>query len=245
MAIHATCGLATLLGLASPAFAGDCRLALVLALDVSASVDSHEDRLQREGLAGALVAPEVVRAFLAGAPVALYVFEWSGPLHQVTVLPGWQLVDSEEDLVRIGAALAGRSGSGADRYYQTTAVGSALAYAATALKGAPSCWARTVDISGDGANNQGIRPQIIYGGHLFDGVTVNALVIGGAQLKNDGPEDEAELVAWFEAEVLHGPGAFWILADGYDDYERAMTAKLLRELELPLVSGWPLDERGA
>ena len=49
-------------------------------------------------------------------------------------------------------------------------------------------------------------------------------------------------MAWFGAEVLHGLGAFWILADGYDDYERAMTAKLLRELELRLVSGWLTTE---
>ena len=94
MATYAAWSLAMLLGLGSPALANDCRLALVLALDVSASVDSHEDRLQREGLARALVAPEVVRAFLAGAPVALYVFEWSGPLHQVTFPPGWQMAGS-------------------------------------------------------------------------------------------------------------------------------------------------------
>ena len=56
----------TLLGLASPAMAEGCRLALVLALDVSASVDGNEDRLQREGLARAPVSPEVVQAFLEG-----------------------------------------------------------------------------------------------------------------------------------------------------------------------------------
>ena len=47
---------------------------------------------------------------------------------------------------------------------------------------------------------------------------------------------DIELTTWFERAVLHGPGAFCIMADGYDDYERAMTAKLLREVELPLVS---------
>ena len=241
MATYAAGSLAILLGLGSPALAGDCRLALVLALDVSASVDIHEDRLQREGLARALVAPEVVRAFLAGAPVALYVFEWSGPLHQVTTQPGWQLVGSEEDLVRIGAVIAS-SRNDAERVTRTTAVGSALAYAATALKGGPSCWARTVDLSGDGPNNQGDGPRIIYGGGLFDQVTVNALVIDGAQLRDARPEYESELVAWFEAEVLHGPGAFWIVANGYEDYERAMTVKLLRELEMPMMSGSPIAE---
>ena len=91
----------------------------------------------------ATFAPEVQRAFLAGAPVALYVFEWSGPQHQVTVPPGWQMVESKEDLIRIAASLAAPPPGGPERYYKTTAVGSALAYAATALQEAPSCWTRT------------------------------------------------------------------------------------------------------
>ena len=152
----------------------------------------------------------------------------------------WQMVGSEEELVRIAATLAARPRSGTDNPHQGTAVGSALAFAATALKGGPRCGARTVDLSGDGANNQGSEPQVIYGGGLLDEVTVNALVIGGAVRRTllvDADEIEAALVAWFEAEVMHGPGAFWILADGYADYERAMRAKLLRELQVPLVSG--------
>jgi Protein of unknown function (DUF1194) len=239
MAVRASWGVVALLELASPALAENCRLALVLALDVSSSVDAREDRLQREGLARALVAPQVVRAFLAGEPVALYVFEWSGPTHQVTFPLGWHLVDSEEDLVRIAVSFAGHPASDADLFSQTTAVGSALAYAATALKAGPNCWARTVDISGDGENNHGAEPAIVYGGQLFDGVTVNALVIGGSQHNGGLPGEDDDLTVWFEANVLHGPGAFWVLANGYEDYERAMKLKLLRELELPLVSGWP------
>ena len=105
MAIHAPCGLAMLLTLGSPALAGDCRLALVLAFDVSESVDHVEDRFQRVGLAQALVAPEVMRAFLAGEPVALYVFQWAGEDSQVTLLPGWQMIRSEEDLARVAAVI--------------------------------------------------------------------------------------------------------------------------------------------
>ena len=69
MAIRGTWALLALLGLAAPASGEDCRLALVLALDVSGSVDPMEDRLQREGLARALLAPEVVQAFLRDEPV--------------------------------------------------------------------------------------------------------------------------------------------------------------------------------
>jgi hypothetical protein len=231
-----------LLWFASPAQADGCRLALVLALDVSGSVDAREDRLQREGLARALLAPEVVRAFLSGDPVAVYVFEWSGPFSQVTMPPGWQMVETREDLVHIAANVEGRSWTGSESTNRTTAVGAALNYAAAALDLAPNCRARVVDISGNGVSNIGPNPQAIYATGRLDDVTVNALIIAEehehlGQLQ--APAHDASLIAWFEAEVLRGPGAFSITAGGYGDYERAMRVKLERELQLPLVSGLP------
>ena len=238
MAIHAPCGLAMLLTLGFPAWADDCRLALVLALDVSSSVDRTEYWLQREGLARAVVAPEVVRAFLTGDPVALYVFEWSSSSMQAPLLPGWQVVEQKEDLLRIASAITAASRHGTDQPHSSTAVGAALSHAARALQASPDCRARTIDVAGDGANNQGPGPRAIYWGGLLDGVTVNALIV-------DQTGDDSMLVIWFERIVLQGPDAFWILADGYEDYERAMTAKLLRELELPLMSGLRVAEGGA
>ncbi|MGC9371561.1 MAG: DUF1194 domain-containing protein, partial [Paracoccaceae bacterium] len=72
---------------------GVCRLALLLALDVSSSVDAGEDRLQREGLAAALLSPAVTEALLEtpDAPVALAAYEWSGR-YQQKVLLDWQLI---------------------------------------------------------------------------------------------------------------------------------------------------------
>ncbi|WP_210527110.1 DUF1194 domain-containing protein [Rubellimicrobium arenae] len=223
-------GAALLLGLAAGgAAAQDCRLALVLALDVSSSVDAAEDRLQREGTGRALVAPDVVRAFLLGDPVALYAFEWSGRRAQVPLLPGWVLVRSEDDLRRVASAIAKARRSHNEL---PTALGAALGFAATRLGDAPDCRARTIDVSGDGMNNESFGPRIAYETFPFDGVTVNALVIGGSR-------SAAELVAWFQDEVLRGPGAFSIFADGYQSYEDAMRAKLLRELEIPAVSSLP------
>jgi Protein of unknown function (DUF1194) len=218
------------LALASPAGAEGCRLALVLALDVSVSVDAEEDRLQREGLARALLAPEVARAFLAGDPVAVFAFEWSGAASQRALLAGWVLVEDGEDLVHVAEAIAGSERRVGPSDF--TAIGAALEFAGAALREAPECRARTVDVSGDGQINDGPRPAAVYAEPSWGGVTVNALVIGGAE---DGPG----LGAWFEANVLRGPGAFWLLADGYGDYERAMRAKLLRELEHTVVSGSP------
>lgn len=229
MAAYAGLGLVALLGLASPALAEDCRLALVLALDVSISVDPTEERLQREGLARALLAREVVRAFLAGDQVAVFAFEWSNATTQTPLTPGWMVVEDREDLVQIGQSIlvGERTMSPSD----FTAVGAALSYAGLALEQAPPCRARMIDVSGDGRNNDGPLPQAVYRAFPVSGVTVNALIVTGA-------EEEDRLIAWFESNVLWGPSAFWILANGFEDFERAMKAKLLRELEPRLVSNW-------
>lgn len=219
---------------AAPAEATACKLALILALDVSGSVDTEEDRLQREGVASAILAPSVKAAFLHRAPVALFVFEWSMTSHQELLLPGWRIVDSEEDLTEVAESIR-TSGRSHAHLNPPTAVGSALGYAVTALRDGPRCDAMTIDISGDGENNDGFDPSVAYATYPFDGVTVNALVIGGAG-KTDPFWDDVRLLAWFEAEVLRGPGAFAIIANDYNDYARAMEMKLLRELEIPIAS---------
>lgn len=234
----AVCSLMALLGSVPSASAETCRLALVLALDVSSSVDAEEDRLQREGLVRALLAPQVVQAFLAGEPVALRVFEWSGPALQEDVVPGWQMIRSEANLLLVAATIAeSRRGHVPYPHQPSTALGAALLHAARTLEEEPDCWAQTIDISGDGESSDGVSPATVYALLPFDRVTVNALVVGGTLNDRGEPLNDGDLVAWFRAEVLHGPGAFCILADGYEDYERAMRAKLLRELEAPMVSG--------
>ncbi len=244
MVIRAAWSLASCLGLVSPSLADECRLALVLAFDVSGSVSAHEDRLQRLGLAHALLAQEVERAFLAGDPVALYIFEWSDEASQSSLLPDWQLIRSHEDLVRAAGFVARTRRTFFFDAGTGTAVGDALAHAAEALRAAPRCRARSVDVSGDGQSNDGSPPEVIYSTPELDGVTVNALVITTPEPKRTGWTNE-EVVAWFEVEVLHGPGAFLVVANSHDDYERAMTAKLLRELVLPAISGLPVPGSGA
>lgn len=218
--------LAAALGCLAGGAAAECRLALVLALDVSSSVDAEEDRLQREGLGRAMLAPEVVRAFLAGDPVALHVFEWSGSRAHLSLIPdGWAVIEDEADLRRAAGAVA-ESARGRDDL--STALGAALGHAAEALAAGPDCRARTVDISGDGIGNEGIEPRLAYARYPLEGVTVNALVIGGER-------SDSQLVAWFAEEVLRGPEAFWLHVEGFADYEEAMRIKLLRELMVPAV----------
>ncbi len=211
-----------LAALASPAQAEGCRLALLLALDISVSVDQAEDALQRQGLAAAMLAPEVQAAFFSSpAPVALAVYEWSGRSTQHVVLP-WKMIENEGDLLAAATRISQseRSDSGS-----ATAMGHALAYGATMLKDGPNCLFRTIDLSGDGANNDGYGPKIAYKHFPFDAVTVNGLVINAADF-----EGELFLVPFFQENVLHGPGAFLEIAQGFEDFERAMRRKLEREL---------------
>jgi len=215
--------------------AAQCRLALALALDVSSSVDADEDTLQRGGLASALIAPEVQQAFFAsGQIVALAVYEWSGRYNQ-NLLLDWRLIRNRADLLEAAERL-GRSRRIHDDF--PTAMGYALGYGAGLLARAPACLSHTLDLAGDGENNEGFAPAIAYKAFPFAEVTVNGLVVNGADY-----EAEVTLIDFYRSEVLHGPGAFLEIAQGFDDYERAMRRKLLRELSLPAIGA--LEGRGS
>ena len=212
---------------ASPAAA--CRLALLLALDVSSSVDATEDRLQRGGLAAALTSPEVRAAFFAvDAPVALAVFEWSGRYNQEVVLD-WTLIDSPAALLSAAGTIASSKRSHNEF---PTAMGYALGYGAEMLRRAPQCLYQTIDMAGDGQNNEGFGPRLAYKEFDFDTVTVNGLVVNAAEFAS-----ETQLIEFYQNEVLWGPGAFMEVAQGFEDYERAMRRKLERELTPPVIGG--------
>lgn len=211
--------LAALLWGAPLAAQSQCRLALVLALDVSASVDAEEYDLQRLGLAAALDAPDVRDAILRGqgGAVALSVFEWSGRFQQEMHLD-WTLLQSHADIDRAVLALGNIT-----RSYEgfPTSVGQALGYAASLLRRGPDCDRRVIDVSGDGINNYGYGPAQAYRHFPLQGVQVNGLVILG---------DDAEVEAFYRREVISGPGAFVELSDGFDGFRAAMTRKLFREI---------------
>lgn len=223
-------GLALALALmALPGLAlANCRLALLLAIDVSSSVDPAEDRLQRGGLVAALTAPEVVAAFFAAdQPVALAVYEWSGR-YQQDVLLDWTVIDSQRALVGAAEQIAATTRRHSD---YPTALGYALGYGARMFRSAPPCTYRTIDVSGDGQNNEGFGPQEAYRAFPFDDITVNGLVVNAGDF-----EGELGLIPFYRAEVLHGPGAFLEIANGFADFERAMRRKLEREV-MPRVIG--------
>ncbi len=215
------------LGFAIPATA-QCRLALLLALDISSSVSVHEDRLQRQGLAAALRDAEVSAAILSGPwDVALAVYEWSGRYQQDDLLD-WTFLSSRDELEQV----ATRIETSRRRYAEfPTAAGFALDYALEKFKTAPDCDARTLDVSGDGINNDGHSPYELHREHRFRGMVVNGLIIGGATNRR---EDDIALMNFYRNEVIYGPGAFVEAAEDYNDFAAAMRRKLIREVEAPV-----------
>ena len=208
---------------ANPAEA--CRLALILALDVSSSVDAAEDRLQRAGLAAALIAPDVQAAFLASPdPVALFVFEWSGRYNQDNIAR-WTMINDPGDLYTVAQAVLESTRVNDDF---PTAMGYALGHAAIQMQQMPQCAFHTIDLAGDGINNEGFSPVQAYAAFPFEGVSVNGLVI-----QTQGDDDPA---AFYRDHVIRGRGAFFETANGFADYENAMRRKLIREVA-PLILG--------
>jgi hypothetical protein len=220
----ALCVLAALVA-GVPGVAGAaCRTALAIGMDVSGSVDPGEMGLQSEGMARALLAPDVVRAFLRdrGGSVRLTIYDWSGVGSARVILP-WTEIATEADLDAAAAAVRGGRGSGG-----RTALGQAMLVGAGLLGAQASCRTLILDLTGDGFSNDGPLPDRVPS-QMFRGMTINALVIAD---KNGTGEDPslARLAAYFETQVIRGPGAFVEPALGFANFREAMERKLLREL---------------
>jgi len=213
-----------------------CRQALALGLDVSGSVDAVEYRLQLDGLATALTDPEVQEAFLQfpQAPVRLMIYEWSGFRHQREVI-GWREITASDQLNKVANTLRQTASVKIDD--PATAIAAALLYGADALAQNSECWQRTLDISGDGPANFGVHPGDLKDERL-DQITVNALVIGPQNRSNTTKnlKNVKTLESYFQAFVIHGPGAFAEVAVDYPDFAQAMKRKLIRELDAPVLS---------
>jgi len=204
----------SLLTFAAPA--QGCEVALMLAVDVSGSVGPGEYRIQMEGLAAGLTDRAVADALIGGRS-KLALMQWTGSGRQRVTI-NWTEMGDTADVAAFADAV-----TGAPRIWRnySTAIGEAVALAVDAFAQVPDCRRYVIDISGDGPSNEGRLPRDIWPDLAAAGVTVNALVI----------EDSVPgLTAYFEAEVITGPGAFAATAATFDDYPDEMARKLLREL---------------
>ncbi len=208
-----------------------CRQALALGLDISGSVDNNEYRLQLDGLAAALLNPDVRQAFLAMPEinVRLFVYEWGAERGQTVLVP-WTEITGVEDLQMVASSLRANQRIPGRL---PTALGEAMLFGGSKLLEQSDCWRRTLDISGDGRSNIGPTPRMISNAAVLDGVTINALVIGNEWLIQVERYAKAlgKLGVYFQDEVIRGPDAFVELAIDFSAFEDAMTKKLLKELQ--------------
>lgn len=208
-------------------------LELILAVDVSGSVDEEEARLQRQGYVAAIADPEIVRAVTSGilGRIAVTYFEWAGDGWQVPVLP-WTLIDGPQAAQAVAARLAAAPiGAG-----PWTSISDAIRVAApmfdvNEFEGTR----RIIDISGDGPNNTGglVVPE-------RDLAVANRITINGLPIINDrfnisrAPMPNLDL--YYRNCVIGGPGAFIVVAHGFKSFADAIRRKLILE-----IAGGPGD----
>jgi hypothetical protein len=193
-------------------------LALVLAVDVSASVTADSYLLQREGIARAFASPRLAEAIAATkGGIEVLVLEWSDP-DKIAVTVDWTRVVDAASAVRFAAAVhaARRSSSG------ITAIGPALLAAAAAFdRLSQPGGRRVIDISGDGIANFGLPPAVARDRVVAGGIIVNGLAI---------LTDEPWLAEYYRTNVIGGPSAFVAVARTFDDFADAILRKLMQEI---------------
>lgn len=198
----------------TPVFA--CDIALILAIDVSGSVNAQEYRIQLDGLAEALNDGSVSEALVVNK-AAVLVMQWSGTSRQEVSID-WRHIARFEDVDHLAADVMQVERAWRD---YSTAIGEALQLALDRFTEVPACTRRIVDVSGDGVSNEGMLPSDIWPALAAAGVTVNGLAI---------ESDVPDLAAYFRSSVIRGAGSFAMSAANYADYPRAIRLKLLREI---------------
>jgi hypothetical protein len=200
---------------------------LVIAVDVSYSMDPDEQALQREGYVLALTSKEFLQALRQGAhgKIAIIYFEWAGQSDQKILMP-WRVIDGPESADAVAAEIARAPYRRASR----TSISGALRFAKplfddSGYKGLR----RVIDVSGDGANNAGPLVDLTRDDVLAAGITINGLPI---MLKRPyaGTMDVEDLDVYYEDCVIGGPGSFVIPIREREKFIEATRTKLVLEV---------------
>jgi hypothetical protein len=206
-------------------------LLLVLAADVSRSVDNAKFQLQREGYAAAISDPHVLEAIREGRDgrIGLSFVEWSGVGAQ-RVLIDWTTISDADTAKSFGDHLLEAPRSFADR----TSISGAIEFAMGQLARAPFESARrTIDISGDGTNNAGRDVTSARDEALAQGVTINGLVILSETplaWNPDHTNPPGGLESYYRNNVIGGPGAFVLVAQNFNSFGQAIVKKMIAEV---------------
>ncbi|AXK81462.1 DUF1194 domain-containing protein [Pseudolabrys taiwanensis] len=213
-------------------------LLLVLAADVSRSVDARKFQLQREGYAAAISDRRVLEAIQAGrnGRIGLTFIEWSGFGNQKVVID-WTMIDGPKAAQAFGDRLLESPRSFADR----TAISGGIEAAVAQLARAPFTADRqTIDVSGDGTNNAGRDVTSARDEALKLGITINGLVILSDQPLPWNPEHTnppGGLAKYYQDNVTGGPGAFVMEAKDFNSFGEAIIKKMIAEIAQAAPTG--------
>src|SRR6516225_1499418 len=216
-------------------------LLLVLAADVSRSIDSEKFQLQRDGYAAAITDPRVLEAIKSGRTgrTGLSLVEWSGLSSQRVVID-WTAISDAESAKSFADRLLEAPRSFADR----TSISSAIEFAMGHLARAPFESARhTIDLSGDGTNNSGGEVTQARDAALAQGVTINGLVILSETplaWNPDHTNPAGGLENYYRNNVIGGPGAFVMAAQGFNSFGQAIVKKMIAEVARTQSRRWTL-----
>jgi len=206
-------------------------LLLVLAADVSRSIDSGKFQLQREGYAAAISDPRVLEAIRAGrnGRIGLTFVEWSGVGSQRVVID-WSAIGDAQSAKGFSDRLLEEPRSFADR----TSISGAIEFSMAQLARAPYESARRViDVSGDGTNNAGGSVTSARDEALAQGVTINGLVIlseNPLPWNPDHTNPPGGLDNYYRNNVVGGPGAFVLVAKNFNSFSQAIVEKMIAEV---------------
>jgi hypothetical protein len=201
-------------------------LALVLAVDVSLSMETDEQELQRQGFVEALRSPEVHEAIRKGmlGRIAVVYVEWAGAAYQEVVVP-WTVIEQPADALDFATRLA----QSPTRRIGYTSISGAIDFSLRQLRESGVQPVRQViDISGDGANNQGRMVTLARDEALAQGITINGLPL--MLKRSDSLWDIEDLDLYFRDCVIGGPGAFMIPVREKHQFAEAIRAKIVREI---------------
>ena len=214
----------------TPALATDVDLALVLAADVSSSMDSHELSLQRDGYVKAFADADVINALFSGPKgrIAVSYTEWAGVNYHVIIVP-WIVLD---DLASVQAFRTALSAAPVVGSRGQTSIAGGLRFAAEQFATAGlHALRRTIDVSGDGPNNEGTSLEATRRQIVERGITINGLPIASPKKGLAfGVPERLDLKAYYKSAVIGGPGSFVIAADGIDGFADAIRRKLVVEI---------------
>lgn len=203
-------------------------VALVLGVDVSWSMDRHEQFIERDGYAAAFRSPQVINAILDGAyaKVAVTYVEWAGSATQITVVP-WTIIDSAAASKRFADALKMKEPASLRR----TSISGAIDYARKELDSSGfSATRRIIDISGDGPNNDGRSVIAARDEAVKAGITINGLPLMTNTADSYGGMPPEDLDQYYTDCVIGGSQAFVIPVNSWAQFPQAVRRKLVLEL---------------